>query len=349
LRSFVGAPFLSSAVVKQTFFTMLQFVWDQILAIEKFEFPGVGLRLHFNTCYALENDGSPGPHVGEECSRTYEEPERKENAKPRGWEELERLARQPTFIDQFKDSGYKGPHGSPRGIMDLLGWYNPEFPDSVFMCHKNIMAWALKSGVPFHCVWDVVCIHELAHLIHHRVNPDQFQAGHPLFPSRADFVEGWAQYCTWIVVQALGGWHETAFNRLVQGQPAEYHYYKLFVHHRDKASKASVVKLFFCEYGWIEAFNSSFAVSLPAGSNELEAWIPSGYLSLLIAHLQSCCAVDRGAVGRKLVHLCCFEKLSVMYSDIMNQLPFDPSVRDNYDTQCDLNSLGFCVNGSGCF
>jgi hypothetical protein len=279
-------PFLSSASVKQTFFTMLQYVLDQILAIHKFKFPPEDSRLYFKTCYALENDASRSSLEGNECSKKYEDIERKENAKPRGWDELVRLAQQPTFINDFGDMGTMGSLHSQKGILDLFGWFDPKSPDSVFMCHKGIMAWALKSGVPFQYVWDVICIHELAHLIHHRMNPEQFNDGHPLFPSRADYVEGWAQYCTWIVVQKLGGWHEIAFNRLVQGQPAEYHYYKLFVHHRDGYSKASVVKLFFCKYGWIETLNKSFP------DVDKTRWVPTNYRSLLIDHLKGCCADD---------------------------------------------------------
>lgn len=158
------------------------------------------------------------------------------------------------FIDPPKENIEVSVYPAPyiERIMDVLGFYRTDNPDSVYLCHAKLSGTAQRMNASYATLMDVVLIHEYAHLIHDLMNPHQFRRGFGLFPDPKFYVEGWAQYCTWLVVRELGGLHLEVFDKLCQNQAPEYKY---FLHFREATTSQlmkefQVCELFLSSEGW---------------------------------------------------------------------------------------------------
>lgn len=163
------------------------------------------------------------------------------------------------------------------GIFDILGYFSCKFKDTIFICHDILKKHCVKEKLSYAIVFDIICIHEYAHLIHFHHNPKKFRTFDlgfacdkhsedstvPCYDSKCDnchkyYVETWAQWLTYKICEKLDNEHESnqlspyikTFNLLSKNISREYLEYKrlldLFI-----LNDSDIIKLFLSPDGWL--------------------------------------------------------------------------------------------------
>jgi hypothetical protein len=136
-------------------------------------------------------------------------------------------------------------------IIDLLGFFSTTEPKSISMCHGLISENAKLFNISYSILFDLVAVHEYAHMMHFHFNKTKFEAGELGFTDRAFYVESWAQWCTYNVCKIIDTENNSTlytdtFNKLNDGQSEAYHDFKRF----QNWNKQSVVHLFLNTDAW---------------------------------------------------------------------------------------------------
>jgi len=163
------------------------------------------------------------------------------------------------------------------GIFDVLGYFSCKFKDTIFICHDILKKQCVKEKLSYAIVFDIICIHEYAHLIHFHHNPKKFRTFDlgfacdkhsedstvPCYDSKCDnchkyYVETWAQWLTYKICEKLDNEHESnqlspyikTFNFLSKNISSEYLEYKKLLN-PFILEDSDIIKLFLSENGWI--------------------------------------------------------------------------------------------------
>jgi hypothetical protein len=136
-------------------------------------------------------------------------------------------------------------------IIDFLGFFSATEPKSISMCHGLISKNAEILNVSYSILFDLVAVHEYAHMLHFHFNKTKFEAGELGFANQSFYVESWAQWCTYNVCKIIDAENNSTlytdtFNKLNDGQSEAYHDFKRF----QKWNKQSVVHLFLNIDAW---------------------------------------------------------------------------------------------------
>jgi hypothetical protein len=138
-----------------------------------------------------------------------------------------------------------------KDIIDLLGFFSATEPKSISMCHELISENAKILNVSYSILFDLVAVHEYAHMLHFHFNKTKFEAGEFGFTNRTFYLESWAQWCTYNVCKMIDAENNSTlytdtFNKLNDGQSEAYHDFKCF----QNWNKQSVVHLFLNTDAW---------------------------------------------------------------------------------------------------
>lgn len=90
-------------------------------------------------------------------------------------------------------------HGIKRSLFDVLGSFSSFEPQRINICHDLMLKYSESAKIPYSVVFDLVSVHEYAHMIHYRLNPSKFSKteGEVGFENHKNYVEAWAQWCTY--------------------------------------------------------------------------------------------------------------------------------------------------------
>ena len=163
------------------------------------------------------------------------------------------------------------------GIFDKLGYFSLRSPKTIFICHETLKEYCNEEKLSYAIVYDIICIHEYAHLIHYHHNPNKFKnfdlgfacdkhsedSAAPCCDSSCQnchkyYVETWAQWVTYKICEKLDEEHESnqlppyikTFNFLSKNISSEYLEYKKLLNPYI-LEDSDIIKLFLSENGWI--------------------------------------------------------------------------------------------------
>jgi hypothetical protein len=135
-------------------------------------------------------------------------------------------------------------------IFDTLGFFSSRSPKCISMCHELILKHANKLGIPYSVLFDIVSVHEYAHMIHYHFNKTKFKRVEIGFKNRTHYVESWAQWCTHNFCIQIDGKASSlycdAFEKLNKGQRSQYQDFKRF----NSWCKTALIHLFLNPNGW---------------------------------------------------------------------------------------------------
>ena len=136
-------------------------------------------------------------------------------------------------------------------IIDLLGFFSATEPKSISMCHGLISENAKILNVSYSILFDLVAVHEYAHMLHFHFNKTKFENGEIGFTNQSFYVESWAQWCTYNVCKIIDAENNSSlytdtFNKLNDGQSEAYQDFKRFQNWNNQ----SVVHLFLNTDAW---------------------------------------------------------------------------------------------------
>lgn len=204
------------------------------------------------------------------------------------------------------------------GIFDKLGYFSTESYDTIFICHDKLKKFCDGQKLSYAIVYDIICIHEYAHLIHYHHNKIKFNLfdfgfacdkcspnSEPYNPTCLNcnkfYVETWAEWITYKICKKLDAEHETnqfspyikTFNFLSKGIPRQYLEYKkllnLFI-----LNDSDIIKLFLREDGWLadkkllKKLHYEYLISLIKPRNQLNSsFIDWPYTNNLIKQVKA--------------------------------------------------------------
>lgn len=135
-------------------------------------------------------------------------------------------------------------------IFDTLGFFGSQSPKCISMCHELILKHANKLEIPYSVLFDIISVHEYAHMIHYHFNKSKFKRVEIGFKNITHYVESWAQWCTYNFCVQIDGkasrLYCDAFEKLSKGQRSQYHDFKRF----NGWCKTAVIHLFLNPHGW---------------------------------------------------------------------------------------------------
>jgi len=166
--------------------------------------------------------------------------------------------------------------GEINGIFDILGYFSSDSPKSIFICHNTLKVFCDAEKLSYAIVYDIICIHEYAHLIHYQQNCEKFNSYDlgfacdqcsKLSPIPYEttcknchkyYVETWAQWLTYNICKKLDSEHESnqlspyikTFIFLSKGISQEYLEYQKLLNLKELTVK-DIIKLFLRNGGWL--------------------------------------------------------------------------------------------------
>ena len=162
------------------------------------------------------------------------------------------------------------------GIFDILGYFSSGSPEAIFICHNTLREHCDAEKLSYAIVYDIICIHEYAHLIHYKQNEKKFTTydlGFACYQCSKNssipydttcvnchkyYVETWAQWLTYKICQKLDIEHESnqlspyikTFNFLSKGVPKQYDEYQKLLNLKE-LTVSDIIKLFLRNDGWL--------------------------------------------------------------------------------------------------
>jgi hypothetical protein len=172
-------------------------------------------------------------------------------------------------ITQVNYECYSTKQDDEKKIFDILGTFNSKYPNGINMCHDKIKKYSDKSKLKYSIIFDIVSIHEYAHLIHYATNQTKFIEGDSGFIDRKHYVEAWSQWCTFKVCKKLdekigNADYTAAFEFLIENQSSEYYEYKKYLDWHDDQVK----HLFLNPESWIGLLRNEFLIQ------GIDSWTP---------------------------------------------------------------------------
>jgi len=110
----------------------------------------------------------------------------------------------------------------PESVFDTLGYFSTDFPDSIFLCNKNIEEYSRKHNQDIKLVYEIIYFHETAHYLHYHINQKGFNRDISNEENRKLFVESFAQLITHKATKDLSANHFNTFEYLKRNQSEEY-------------------------------------------------------------------------------------------------------------------------------